>query len=230
MANPFDSIADWMCKVIHWINAPCIACAVMMCMGNTINDWVTHIDIWRRHVNFSTQHFRTVREFTVFHRFKQCQVFFHTAVAIWAFFARFCQCAAIFAHFFGCQITYKSFAVFDQLHGTFIEFWEIIGRIAFFALPVEAQPFYIGFDRIYIFCIFFHRIGIIKTQVAFAVVALCQAKIQADGFGMSHMQIAVWFRRESGVYFFRSIGDIFINNCLNKVGCACNAHNVPSCI
>ena len=77
-------------KVIHRIDAPCIAGAMVMGFCNTVDNRVTHIDIRRCHVDFCTQHFGPVGKFAVFHSFKQRQVFFHRTVAVRTVFARFC--------------------------------------------------------------------------------------------------------------------------------------------
>jgi len=55
-------------------------------------------------------------------------------------------------------------------------------------------------DRFYEFLAFFFRIGVVKTQVAFAVEILRQTKIQTDGFGMADMQITVRLGRKAGYY------------------------------
>ena len=59
--------------------------------------------------------------------------------------------------------------------------------------PVKTQPFHIFFDRIYEFGIFLHRIGVIKPQIAAAVVPFCQTEVETNGFCMTYMQITIWF-------------------------------------
>jgi hypothetical protein len=42
-------------------------------------------------------------------------------------------------------------------------------------------------------------IGVVKAQIAFAAKLLGDAEVEADGFGVADVQIAVWFGREAGV-------------------------------
>ena len=53
------------------------------------------------------------------------------------------------------------------------------------------------FNCVDIRLLFFFWIGIIKAQIAGAGKRLGNAKIQADRFCVSDVQVAVWFRRET---------------------------------
>ena len=64
---------------------------------------------------------------------------------------------------------------------------------------MKTEPFDVFFDGVDVFVVFFFRIGIVKTQVAQAVVNISQTKIQADGFGVANVQITVWLGRETGL-------------------------------
>ena len=64
--------------------------------------------------------------------------------------------------------------------------------------PVKAEPAHHVFDRIHVFDGFFFGVGVVKTQVAAATVALCQTEIQANAFRMADVQIAVRLGRKSG--------------------------------
>ena len=54
---------------------------------------------------------------------------------------------------------------------------------------------------VYIFYVLLHRIGIVEAQVAQPAVLLRQPEVDADGFGVADVQIAVRLRREPGVDF-----------------------------
>ena len=47
--------------------------------------------------------------------------------------------------------------------------------------------------------VFFFGIGVVEAQVALAVVNIGQAEVQADGFGVADVQVAVGFGRETGL-------------------------------
>ena len=68
-------------------------------------------------------------------------------------------------------------------------------------IPIEAKPCHCIQNGIDVLCIFFFRIGIVKAHVADAAVIAGQAKIQANAFGVSHMQVAIGFRWKTGTNF-----------------------------
>ena len=64
----------------------------------------------------------------------------------------------------------------------------------------KAQPAHVVLNRLRILIAFLFRVGVVEAQVALAVVVFCQAEIQADGFGVTDMQIAVRLGRKAGLY------------------------------
>ncbi len=64
--------------------------------------------------------------------------------------------------------------------------------------PIKPEPADIILNRFYILILFFGGIRIIKTEMTPAIKIFCQSKIEAETFCMSNMEIAVWFRRETG--------------------------------
>ncbi|MNC04139.1 hypothetical protein D3C75_515720 [compost metagenome] len=109
----------------------------------------------------------------------------------------------------------------DKLNRVVKQLVEIIRGITDVAGPLETEPFNIVLNGINVFDVFFYRVGVIETQVALALIILRDTKIQADGFCMADVQIAVWLWRETGANAgVLTIGQIFINNLANKVSWA----------
>ena len=83
---------------------------------------------------------------------------------------------------------------------------------------METEPFDVFLDGVDVFVVFFFGIGIIKTQIAQAVINISQTKIQADGFGVADVQIAVRLGRETGLdgCMFTAF-EVFIDNGADKV-------------
>src|SRR4029077_8136604 len=65
--------------------------------------------------------------------------------------------------------------------------------------PGADKPFDVFRNRIDVLDIFLGRVGVIHSQVANAAKLPGDAEIQANGFGMADMKIAVRFRREASV-------------------------------
>ena len=174
VGNTFNGIFNRMSEVIHWVNTPLISCVVVGHMCHAVNNRVSHINVRRCHINFSAKYLTSVFKLSVFHFFKQFQVFFHTSVSVWAFFSRLCQSSSIFSDFLCCQVADKGFSFLNQLYCCFIHLLKIIGRKIEAVLPVCAKPFNICFNRFHKLYLFFCRIGIVKTHVKLSMIFLCQ--------------------------------------------------------
>ena len=113
MGDVFDGIRNGVGVIVHWVDTPVIACAVVVHTAYAVNHWVAQIDVARRHVDFQTQGFAAIGEFACTHAGEQIQVFFDAAAAVRAVFARFGQSAAVLAHFFGIEFVHIGFACLD---------------------------------------------------------------------------------------------------------------------
>ena len=60
--------------------------------------------------------------------------------------------------------------------------------------PVKTEPTHHVFNRIDVFGGFFLRVGVVKTQVATPAVTVRRAKIQANTFCVTYVQVAVRLR------------------------------------
>jgi len=112
------------------------------------------------------------------------------------------QCAAAGAHVVGALRIDIGVASLHQPFGKCPQLVEIVACVVEIVLavgiPVESQPAHRIEDRINVFLVFLDGVGIVKAHVASAAIIARQAKIQADGFGMPNMQIAVGLRRKAG--------------------------------
>ena len=189
-----------MCKIIHRINAPFI-CRTCMChMRYTINDRITHINVRRFHIYFSTKCHSAIRNFSVFHLFKHAQIIFHASVTVRIILTRFRQCSSVFPHFISRQSGNISLSFSDQFYCIFIHLVKIIRCMKQTVFIICAKPLYITDNGIHEFRFFLGRIGIIKTHVELSAIFLCNAVVEQYALGMSDMQKAIWFRRETGMY------------------------------
>ena len=85
--------------VVHRIDAPPAAGAVMVCVQDPVHHRVAHIEIGRGHVDFGAQHTRAVGELALAHALEQVKILVDRTVAIGAFCARLGQRAAMPADF-----------------------------------------------------------------------------------------------------------------------------------
>ena len=201
-------------KRVHGVNAPCVARVVVVCAANTVNGRVAHIDVGVCHVDFGTQHSGTVGQFALAHVFKTCQVVGNAAAAEWAVYTGGTKVATVFAHVFGALLIHIGQALFDQIHSGAVHGVEIVAgkiqvangcsRAIVWGYPsVANQPLHGVGNGVYILLVFFFWIGVVKTQMANAVVVACQTKVNANAFGMPNVQITVRFWWETGTDFGR---------------------------
>jgi len=76
------------------------------------------------------------------------------------------------------------------------------------------------FDGIDVFHVFFNRIGIVVPQVSQTAVVFSDAKVDAYGFCVTNMQIAVGFGWKAGVHppAKSASAIVFVDNFTNEIG------------
>ncbi len=160
--------------VIHRINAPFVTGTVMVTMLDAVQNRITHMHIRGAHVDFCTQYPRSIGKFTVFHPLEQVKVFIHRLVAACAFLSGLCRYTPFGGNILRTGFIHIGLAFFYEHQSPFIQLVEVIGCIMCLTLPVESKPLNIFAYGINIFNIFGNRIGIIKPQIALAVILLVQ--------------------------------------------------------
>ena len=60
-----------------------------------------------------------------------------------------------------------------------------------------SDPSDIALDGLYVFGVFFGRVGVVETQVTNTVVFLGNTEVQADRLDVTDMQVTVRLRRET---------------------------------
>ena len=83
---------------------------------------------------------------------------------------------------------------------------------------MESQPLDVVEDILHIFIVLLAGVGVVEAQVAHAAVALGNAEVHADGFGMSYMQIAIRLWREASLYpsAVLTFGEVVLYHLLNE--------------
>ena len=86
--------------------------------------------------------------------------------------------------------------------------------------PVKAEPLYVIDDGIGVLDILFLGIGVVHAQMAAAAVLLSQAEVEAYGFGVADMEIAVRLRGEPGHHLAVVLAgaDILVYDILDEIG------------
>ena len=199
MGNALQGVGKGVGIVVHRIDAPLIAGAVMGGPADAVDRGVAHIEVGRCHINLGPQHMGAVGKLSGAHPAEQVQVFRRRALAVRAFPAGFGQGAAIVADFLGGKAVHIGFAGLNQLFGKGVQGVEVVGGVVKMRPPVEAQPAHILLNGLDILDVLPGRVGVVKAQMADAAgIFGGDAEVQADGFGVADVQVAVGFRRKAG--------------------------------
>src|SRR5690606_12425806 len=147
------------------------------------------------------------------------QILCHTALTVGAVFTRLFESTAVFPRLLRRQIAHIGEPLFDQMHRPKIKLIEVIRGVAHSAIPRETQPLHIALNGTNIFFVFFFRVGVIKAQITSTAKFRRQAEIEANGFGVTYMQVAIGFRwKARDDFLMHTCVQILANNLLEKMG------------
>ena len=113
----FEIVTLTVCEVVHRIYFPLIACAMVWVLDDAIHNRIAEVHIRRCHVDFSAKNASTFFKFAGIHAFEQVEVFFGSAVTIWAFGTRGGGCAFLSSYLFRSLVVDISLAFFNHSHG-----------------------------------------------------------------------------------------------------------------
>ena len=199
VGDVFDRVADGMGEVVHRIDAPLVAGAVMSHMLDAVDDRVAHIPVAGGEVDFGAQGVPAVLKFACPHSAEKVKALLDGTVAVGTLRGRVVR-AAHFLHLFGGQLTDVGKPFFDQLHRVFVGFFKILRREVVSVAPVVAHPVNVVLDGLHKFLALLGGIGVVHAQVVDAAELLGGAVVDAQRLDVSDVQTAVRLRRETGVY------------------------------
>ena len=184
-------------EVVHRIDVPFTTRTVMRVRGDdAVHDRVAEMHVRVCHVDLRAQHHLTLFNLTALHRFEQTQVLLNRTVAVRRSHTGFGRRTFLLCDLFCGLLIDIGFACLDETDRQVVQLLEIIRSIVYLT-PLEAQPSDIALDGLYVFGVFFGRVGVVETQVTNAVVFLSNTEVQADCLDVTDMQVAVRLRRET---------------------------------
>ena len=96
MGDAFDGVRRAVREIVHRIDAPLVAGAVMGGAENAVHHGVAHVEVGGSHVDLGPQGAGAVREFSRAHTREEVEVLLNGSVAVRTFFAGLGQRASIF--------------------------------------------------------------------------------------------------------------------------------------
>jgi hypothetical protein len=130
-------------------------------------------------------------EFPLTHALKEIQIVFYAPVPVGALRARFGQSPPVLPDFFLGKAADKCPVLLDQLYSVLIEFLKIIRGIVQVLSPIKSKPGHIFANGVYIDFLFIKGVRIVEAQMTSTPVFPSQPEIEANGFGVTYMEISV---------------------------------------
>ncbi len=222
MGDALQGVLDGMGKVVHGENAPFGALPVVLDVPYPVEHRVAHVEVAGSQVDPGPEGIFPLGEFAGPHPAEKIEAFGGGPVPVWAA-GRDAHIPAIFAELLRGQLTDIGKALIDQFLGIFIGFIKIIRAVEEPVFPIKAEPADVFLDGVDKFGILLGRIRIIHAQVADAAVFFRGAEVYAKGLAMADVQVAVGFRRKTGMnphpLKSSAVGQVFFNKYFYKVFC-----------
>jgi hypothetical protein len=221
MRDALDRVFQTVRPVVHRVDAPFVAGAVMDRAEYAVHERVAHVHVRMRHVDFRTQHLFTVREPARFHPLEEAEVFFNASAAVRAVFAGRGKGSTAPADFLCALVVHVRLPGLDELDGVLVHPVEIIGSVKDFAVPFEPEPFYVFDYRLDVFLVLHAWVRVVESEVAAAAVFLGDGEAQADRLCVSDVQVSVRLRREARMHASVVLSGpvVFVDNIANKIAC-----------
>ena len=218
--DALDGVLDGMGEVVHRVDAPLVALAVMGHMLDAVDGRVAHVHVRAGRVDLGPQGHGPVGELAGAHPGEEIQGLLDGPVAEGGASGGV-HVAAVLLKLLGGQLAHVGQALFDELHGVLVHLLKVVGGEEKAVAPVVAQPVDILLDGLHVLHVLLGGVGVVHAQVAQAAVFLGGAEVHEDRLGMADVQIAVGLRREPGVdghaLELTTLGDVLVNEIMDEV-------------
>ena len=207
-------------KVIHGVDAPFVALAVVVHMVDAVEHRVPHVEVAAAQIDFGPQGIFAVGELPGLHPGEEVQALLHRPVPPGRA-GRGVHIAPIFPELLRSQGADVGQPLLDELHGILVHLLKVVGGIEEAIPPVIAQPVDVLLDGLHVLHIFLGGIGVVHAEVAQATVFFSGAEVDKDGLGMPDVEVAVGFGREAGVdghtLELPALRDILVDKIMDEV-------------
>ena len=198
--DALNGISQRMGVIIHRVDAPFAARAVMFLIEDSVHRRVAHIDVGGRHVDPGAQDVAPLGKLASPHPAEQVKALFGWPVAPWAVFAGLRQRASVFAHLVGAQFIHIGQAARDEIFRDQVTLLIILACVVQTARPVKAKPADIIHNTFDVLGFFLGRICIVKAQIAKPAVFFGGTEVCHQRLAVSDMQMAVGLGRKAGMH------------------------------
>ena len=219
VGDALQRILNGVGEVVHGVDAPLVAGAVMMHVLDAVNGRIAHIEVAAGQIDLGPQRHGTVGELALAHALKQVEGLLDGAVTVGADGGGV-HIAPVGAHLLGAELADIGEALFDELYRILIHLLEVVAGVVELR-PFIAQPVDVLLNGVHELHILLGGVGVVHAQIAETMIFGRSAKVNEDRLGMADVQIAVGLRWEAGVHLHPLIlsagGEILVNKIVNKI-------------
>ena len=217
MGDALDGVLVAVSEVVHRVDAPFSARTVVLAFENAVDNGVAQVQVATRHVDLRAQDVAALFKFSRRHLCEEFKVLFHTAVSVRRVGSWLRQRAAVGAYLLRVLVVDIGFAGLYEVERPLIKLFKIVGGVAQLS-PLETQPLDVLHDRLDILRLLFRGVCVVKAKVAPAAKLRGHAKVEADGFRVPDVEIAVRLRWESRDHLVdRTVFKVFGYYLLDKI-------------
>src|ERR1700745_426087 len=132
MGHPFDIVAQAVREIIHRVNAPPVASAVMRSMPDPVEHGVPQPNVRRLHVDLGPQRGMTVRKLASTHPLKEEQIFLRRASTKWTLLSAYPVAVSVRRG----ELVHIRLAFGDELNCVFKKLLEIVRGVEWLAFAL----------------------------------------------------------------------------------------------
>jgi hypothetical protein len=198
VSDAFEEVGLSVSEVVHGVDVPGGAGAVMRSFDDAIDDGVTEVHIGGGHVDFGTQRHGTFVELAVVHTDEEVKGLVCRSFAERRGSTGLCGRPFLERDELGGLWVDVGESLFNESAGEVKELREVVGGVDDM-LHVEAKPGDVVDDGIDELGVLARGIGVIESEHADTAVLVSNTEVEADGFGVSDVEVAIGFGREASL-------------------------------
>ena len=218
VGNALDGVGLPVGPVVGRVDAPLVAGAVVVLATDPVHHRIAQVQVGRGHVDLRPQRARAVGELAFAHAAQEIEVLLGRAVAEGRGRSGRGQRAARSPHLVRALVVDEGLALAHELLRPLVEAGEVVGGVVLVPVPVEPEPADVRLDGVDVLLLFLGRVGVVHPQVAAALVVAGDAEVQADGLGVTDVEVPVRLGREAGDHFrMLCRGEILVDDLPDEV-------------
>ena len=211
VGDPLDGVLERVGPVVHGVDAPGVAGAVVAGVADAVEERVPHEHVGVRHVDPRPQDRGAVGELPLSHAPEEVEVLGGRPIAVGARHPRPLEASPLLPDGLLGLGVHVGLPLHHQPLGAFVHLPEVVGGEVEVLAPVAAQPADVVLDRLDVLGVLRGGVGVVEAEVGAPPVAGSQAEVEQDRLGVADVQEAVGLGREAG-------DDLTANPARGKVG------------